>query len=132
MIFIDKENTLIIPLAKSVKSDNIVLEDGYADHELRIYIDSNEEGFYKDNPVVTDLRILESAKCINRNENGSVCLDFGLNGLYANESSLTESGTIEVKFYRPSDKYDRIVVVDCGSGGNTTDTCFHGFSGWLS
>ncbi len=115
-----KENSLIIPLAKSVSSDNIILEDRYADHELRIYIDSEEADFYRNNPVLTDLDIIENSFCITRNDSGNVCLDFKLDGLYANESSLTESSSIEVKFCRPSQKYDRIVVVDPFGGGSIT------------
>ena len=107
-----KSDVLIIPLPKSVSSDNIVLEDRYMDHQLRIYIDSREEGFYKDNAIVTDLDIIEDAVCVAQNDTGSVCLDFDLDNLYANESTLTESSTIEVRFYRPSEKYDRIVAVD--------------------
>ena len=112
-----KSDVLIIPLPKSVSSDNIVLEDRYVDHQLRIYIDSREEGFYKDNAIVTDLDIIESAVCVAQNDTGSVCLDFDLDSLYVNESSLTESSTIEVKFCKPSEKYDRIVVVDVAAGG---------------
>ncbi len=112
-----KSDVLIIPLPKSVSSDNIVLEDRYMDHQLRIYIDSREEGFYKDNAIVTDLDIIENAVCVAQNDTGSVCLDFDLDNLYANESTLTESSTIEVKFLRPAEKYDRIVAVD-------TDTVF--------
>ncbi len=107
-----KSDVLIIPLPKSVSSDNIVLEDRYMDHQLRIYIDSREEGFYKDNAIVTDLDIIENAVCVAQNDTGSVCLDFDLDNLYANESTLTESSTIEVKFLRPAEKYDRIVAVD--------------------
>ena len=107
-----KSDVLIIPLPKSVSSDNIVLEDSYMDHQLRIYIDSREEGFYKDNAIVTDLDIIEDAVCVAQNDTGSVCLDFDLDNLYANESTLTESSTIEVKFLRPAEKYDRIVAVD--------------------
>ncbi|WP_034444084.1 N-acetylmuramoyl-L-alanine amidase [Butyrivibrio sp. AE2032] len=117
-----KENTLIIPLPGSVSSDNILLEDGYLDHELRIYIDSREEGFYKDNPIVTDLDILEKAVCVSLNDSGSVCLDFQTDQLYVNESSLTESSTIEVKFSRPAEKYDHIVVVDPEDGNAPLDT----------
>lgn len=107
-----KENTLIIPLDRSVSSDNIVLEDGYIDHELRIYIDSREPNFYRDSPVVTDLDIIESAMCISDDDSGKVCLDFKLDNLYANESSLTDNSTIEVKFFSPKEKYEHIVVVD--------------------
>lgn len=117
---------LIIPLSKTVSSDDIVLEDRYIDHELRIYIDSREEGFYLDNAVVTDIDILRSAVCIAENDSGSVCLDFVLDGLYASSSSLTESSTIEVEFTKPSEMYDDIVVVDpCASEvygvGDATD-----------
>ncbi|MBE5827635.1 MAG: N-acetylmuramoyl-L-alanine amidase [Butyrivibrio sp.] len=115
-----KENTLIIPLSKSVSSDDIVLEDRYIDNELHIYIDSREEDFYMDNPVQTDLDILTKAECIKENDTGSVCLNFTLDGLYVNESSLTDSSTIEVRFSKPRDRYDRIAVVDPACGGSDT------------
>ncbi len=117
----DKQSgKLIIPLSRSVGSDDIVLEDKYMDHELLIYIDSREEGFYKDNAVKTDLDIIEGATCIAENDSGAVCLDFKLDGLYANHSSLTDSGNIEVEFFRPSEEYDRIVVVDPAVGDGDT------------
>ena len=89
------------------------------DHELRIYIESREEGFYLDNPVVTKLGLLESAVCINENDTGSVCLDFKLDDLYVNESALTENSTIEVRFYEPQDKFDHVVVIDPEGGGRS-------------
>ena len=107
-----QKGKLTIPLSKSVSSDDIVLEDGYMDHELLIHIDSREEGFYLDNAVVTDLDIFESAICYKENDTGSVCLDFKLDDFYVNESSLTESNTIEIEFARPSRKYDKIVLVN--------------------
>ncbi|WP_026517857.1 N-acetylmuramoyl-L-alanine amidase family protein [Butyrivibrio sp. MC2021] len=113
-----KENVLVIPLPKSVSSDDIVLEDRYIDHELLININSREEGFYLDTPVVTGLDTIESAVCICENGTGNVCLDFKMDGLYANESLLTDQGTIEVSFFEPREKYDRIVVVDPVGGGS--------------
>ncbi len=107
-----KENLLIIPLPESTSSENIILEDDYTSHELRIYVDSREEGFYKDNAVQTDLDILDAALCFPQNEGGKVCLNFYLNDFYANESTLTESSTIEVRFCKPKEMYDKIVVVD--------------------
>ena len=56
--------------------------------------------------------VLNSAVCICQNDTGSVCLDFKMNGLYANESLLTDQGTIEVSFFDPLEKYRSIVVVD--------------------
>lgn len=119
---------LIIPLSKSVGSDDIVLEDKYMDHELLIYIDSREEGFYKDNAVKTDLDIIEGATCIAENDTGAVCLDFKLDGLYANHSSLTETGNIEVEFFKPAEGYDRIVVVDPSGADTGTGTGFGALS----
>ena len=114
-----KEGTLIIPLSKSVSSDNITLEDGYVDHKLRIFIDSREAGFYMDNAVATDLKLVTDALCINLNDTGSVCLEFTLDGFYANESALTDNSTIEVRFFDPSERYDRIVVVDAAGSAGT-------------
>ncbi len=113
-----KEGTLIIPLPGNVTSDNIILEDRYMDHGLSIYIDSHEAGFYMDNPIVTDLDLIDGARCINQNDTGSVRLDFDFDGIYANESALTDSNTIEIRFYDPADKYDKIVVVDAAGGSD--------------
>ena len=113
-----KKDILTIPLPKNVSSDDIVLEDRYIDHELLIHINSREEGFYLDTPVVTGLDSIESAVCICENNTGSVCLDFKMNDLYANESLLTDQGTIEVSFFKPQDRYERIVVVDPVGGGS--------------
>lgn len=123
-----KEDALIIPLPKSVSSDNIVLEDRYMDHELSIYIDSREEGFYLDNPIVTSLPLLESAVCVNENDAGSVSLDFKLDDLYVNESALTENSTIEVRFFKPKDKYDHVVIVDPSGGGSDSGVLGNGYS----
>lgn len=120
-----KEGMLIIPLSKSVGSDDIVLEDRYMDHELLIYIDGREEDFYRGSPIKTDLNNIESAICRTGSDSGSVCLEFKLDGLYANESSLTENGNIEVRFFRPYDEYDKIVVVDSAMSGND-DGCVSG------
>lgn len=109
---------LIIPLSKSVKSDNISLEERYADHELLIYVDSREEGFYLGNAIKTDLDILESAVCTTEDGTGSVCLDFKFDALYASESTLTEDSTIEVTFSKPTDKYENIVVIDPAGDGD--------------
>ena len=108
----DGKMKLIIPLAKSVSSEDIKLEDRYADHELLIYIDSREEGFYGDNAIVSETDILKSAICHAENDAGSVCLDFKLDGFYANESSLTDHSTIEVEFFKPKDRYDKVVIID--------------------
>ena len=118
-----KEGVLTIPLPKSVSSDDIVLEDRYMDRELLIYIDSTESGYYLDNAVVTDLKNIESAVCTCENNTGSVCLDFKMDGLYANESLMTDQGTIEVTFCKPKERYDRVVVIDPVGGGSETGDC---------
>ncbi len=103
---------LTIPLSRGVGSDDIALEDDYMNHELRININGREEGFYLDTAVVTDLDIIKTATCEMEADSGNVCLVFGLDGLYANSSTMTDAGTIEVSFCKPQDMYDRIVVVD--------------------
>ena len=108
----NQKGKLIIPLAKSVSSDNIMLEDRYADHELLIYIDGREAGFYYDNAIISGTDAVDSAVCYTENDSGSVCLAFELDDFYVNESSLTENSTIEVEFFKPKEKYDKIVVID--------------------
>ncbi len=112
-----QQGKLIIPLSRNVGSDNIAMEDNYMDHELLIYIDGGEEGFYLDNAVKTDLDILEGAVCMTEGDSGDVCLEFKLDGLYANEITLTETSSIEVRFFRPYEEYDKVVVIDPMAGG---------------
>ena len=107
---------LIIPIPKSVGSDHIAVEDNYTEHELLVYVDCDER-FYKDNAVKTDLGIIENAVCLTEGDNGTICLAFSLDGLYANESKLTEAGNLEIAFLKPYEKYDRIVLVDPIGGG---------------
>lgn len=116
-----KEDILTIPLPKSVSSDNIILEDRHIDHELLIYVDSREEGFYKDNAVYCSRDVLKNAVCVCENDTGSVCLDFTMNGLYATESLLTDQGTIEVSFFDPAEKYEKVAVVDPRVGADDSD-----------
>ncbi|WP_022777631.1 N-acetylmuramoyl-L-alanine amidase family protein [Butyrivibrio sp. AE3009] len=113
-----KEGVLTIPLSKNVGSDDIVLEDRYIDHELRIYIKGCKGDFYMDKPVVSALDSIEGATCICEDDSNDVCLDFKLDGLYGNESLLTDQGTIEVTFFNPKERYDRVVVVDPVGGGS--------------
>ncbi|SFB87137.1 N-acetylmuramoyl-L-alanine amidase [Butyrivibrio sp. YAB3001] len=115
---------LIIPMPKNVDSDDIILEDKYIDHEFKIHINSGDEDFYRDAKILTDLGIVKEAECISENEHGDICLDFKLDGLYANESSLTESRNIEVRFFRPYEEYDKIVVVDPDYEGSFSDEAF--------
>ena len=110
-----KEDALIIPLPGSVSSDNIILEDRYIDHELSILINGREKDFYKSTPIAFDLDLIDSAECITGADSESVRLDFKLDGVYANESTLTDNNTIEVRFFKPSDRYSDIVVVDADS-----------------
>lgn len=113
-----KEKVLTIPLSKNVGSDDIVLEDRYIDHELRIYIKGCKDDFYVDKPVIADLEAIKAATCICEDDADNVCLDFKLDGLYGNESLLTDQGTIEVTFFNPRERYDRVVVVDPVGGGS--------------
>ncbi len=53
---------------------------------------------------------------------------FKIKDLYANESSLTDSGTIEVRFFKPYDEYDKIVVVDPKAGGIDEGVTFDGLT----
>ena len=123
-----QKGKLIIPLPKSVGSDHIAIEDNYADHELLVYIDSREEDFYCDTAVKSDLDIIKSAVCLTEGGTGKVCLEFELDGLYANESKLTETGTLEVLFIKPCDEYDRIVLVDPIGGGADNGITSEGIS----
>ncbi len=121
-----QKGKLIIPLPKSVRSDHIAVEDNYVDHELLVYVDSVKADFYYDNFVKTDLDLVESAVCMT--EGDTVCLEFKLDGLYANESKLTESGTLEVQFAKPYDRYDKIVLMDPIGGGYDNGITSEGIS----
>lgn len=113
----DSKNCLVIPLPGDVEADRVRYEGRYYEHELFIYIESGDQDFYKKNGVHTDLDLIEDAVFAQVSSQGLLCLEFKLDGIYEEETSVLEGNRLSVQFSRPSDKYRHVVVIDPAAGG---------------
>ncbi len=107
----DAQDALTIPLAKDVSPDDIRVENLYASHELRVYIDGHDPDFFEANPLVSGLSCIEGAEYLLTNEKGGVCLRFGLDGMYENRSDVSDNRLV-IRFFKPAQLYAHRIVLD--------------------
>lgn len=111
--------SLIIPLPRDAASDRVDIDHRDTERELLVYVDSRDEGFYRDNVLHTDLAMIESAVCRETDSQGGVCLDFKLDGIYACDAAFPGDGLLELTFCPPSERYSHLVVIDPAGGGSS-------------
>lgn len=122
------DNALVIPLPKGVTADGVIFEDRYTGREFDVYIDSRDESFYKNNSLHTDLDMIDSAFCRETDSQGGVCLAVKLDGIYAADTSFPDENHILVRFSKPSERFEHIVVIDPAGGGKLQGTKGNGLS----
>lgn len=99
-----------LTLPADVDSKDIVMENHYTTAQLWIYIDS-KDGFYTADTSVSAPSKVQTIECVPQDTGGSVCIHFQLDSIYEYTSSL-DGNTIKITLEKPSDVYDRIVVID--------------------
>lgn len=103
-----------VPLPKSVKAENLGLENHYMDRELWIYIQSDEAFFYEQNEIFGDVSPIQSG-CSEIQEDG-ILLKFQMDHVMEYKSTM-EGNTLTIACYEPDELYEFIVVLDPEAGG---------------
>lgn len=109
------KDSFSIPLPESVKAENVVMENRCMDRELRIYIQSNEEIFYRENGVSGDVSSILSG-CAESQEDG-ILLKLQMEHVMEYKSTM-EGSVLTIECSEPEELYSFIVVLDPGSGGS--------------
>lgn len=98
-----------IPLPRSMKAENVVMENRYLTKELWLYIQGGEPGFFAEHSVSGDISLLRSGRC-EEQENG-VILKLFMDQVMEYRSTL-ESGVLTIAWYEPHELYDYVVILD--------------------
>lgn len=103
-----------VPLPKSVKAENLGLENHYMERELWIYIQSDEAHFYEENEIFGDVSPIQSG-CSEIQEDG-ILLKLRMDHVMEYKSTM-EGNTLTIAYYEPDELYEFIVVLDPEAGG---------------
>lgn len=98
-----------IPLPRSMKAENVVMENRYLTNELWLYIQGGEPGFFAEHSVSGDISLLLSGRC-EEQEDG-VILKLFMNQAMEYRSTM-ENGVLTITWYEPHELYDYVVILD--------------------
>lgn len=120
-------NFFCIPMPKSVKVEEVSIENHYMNRELRINIAPKDmDGlaqYYENNSVYGNCEnVLDGHFDVEKNK---ICLRFMLTDVYEYHS-IFEDSTLYVEFMTPKEAYSRIIVVDAAYGMEDTGVSVDG------
>lgn len=105
---------LRVPLPEGCKADDIIIENHYMDKELWFLIPNGEKGFYAENAISGNRKMIRQG---TYDETNTGCkLKFQLTGIYECRTIL-ENKNLYISFFTPREMYDNIVVIDPACGG---------------
>lgn len=112
-----EEGSFRIPLPKSIKAENVVMENRYADGELCLRIQCEDPGFFEENSLTGDTGNIRAGNC-EVQENG-VLLRLQMRQIMEYRSVI-EGNMLVVACYEPGELYKHVVVLDPVGGGSDT------------
>lgn len=120
----NKENgNLLIPVEKSVRVEDIVIDNRYTDRQLRIYLKGADYDFYNINSVKGDLDGVLGGEALSQDE--GVVLILHMDEAYEYVTTLND-GELVVKRMRMSEAYKMVVVLDPAGGGEENGNVVEG------
>lgn len=100
---------LRIPLPEGTTAEGITIENLYSEQKLVITLQKAADSIYENEYIEGYISVVETAMLLEEEE--KLTFHIKLTEAYEYESFL-ENGELNVHLYKPSDKYDRIVVLD--------------------
>lgn len=125
------ENAVRILLPTDVKEQHVTIENDYMEKTMRFVITKQPEGtltqeyFYK-NPLSYNTNV---TKATLTEDEGQIVIALALESLYEWEMKYEKEvgqNILNVQLVRPRDKYEKIVVLDAGHGGNDAGSVVSG------
>lgn len=100
---------LRIPMEGAIGPENITIENQYAERRLVMFIRGATGFFYENNRITGYVEPVQAASYTVESE--GVTLYLQLSELYEYESIL-DKGYLQVNLYKPSELYEKVVVLD--------------------
>lgn len=122
-IAIDKEEYLCVPLPKGIGEAQLQLADHFVKQQLDIFIQSTDKEFFESGNLKGNTG--QVTEVIKKYNDSAVKLTLQLDGLYEH-SSVIEGGALYIRFDRPRELYDKVIVIDPGYGGDMSGTEAYG------
>lgn len=119
----DNSNFLKIPLPDSIKTENILIENHYMDHELWIGEVGGTESFYTQNIITGNYSQVQNGYVDTKGD--TVYLKFKLNGFYEYKTIL-ENNYLYIQLLGPRELYQKIMVIDASCGGDNNGVVANG------
>lgn len=106
----DEEGASIrIPMESAIGAENITIENQYINRRLVMYIRGATGFFYENSRITGYVEPVQKASYTVESE--GITLYLQLSELYEYESILNK-GYLQVKLYKPSERYAKVVVLD--------------------
>lgn len=105
----EEESFLRIPMESAIGPENITIENQYAERRLVMFIRGATGFFYENNRITGFVEPVQAASYTVESE--GVTLYLQMSELYECESIL-DNGYLQVNLYRPSELYEKVVVLD--------------------
>lgn len=111
----ESKDAIVIPLEDGIKAENVVVENHYMDRELWIGINGGSTAFYETSAITGNLKqIIDGGYDY---EDGTLWIKLELQNVYEFQSTM-ENNSLTVEYVKPSELYDKIIVLDAGHGGD--------------
>ena len=122
-LFLEEDCTdglfLRIPMESAIGAENITMENQYVNRRLVMFIRGATGFFYENNKITGYVKPVEKASYTVESE--GVTLYLQLSELYEYESIL-DKGYLQVNLYKPSERYEKVVVLDADFSGTLSST----------
>lgn len=111
----EAEGIFRIPLPQGTRPENVVIENRYMDRELWIYLQEENQDFYRENPISGDMSHVLEGYSVMWEE--GLLLKLVMDEVMEYRSTL-EGGALTIACNKPHDLYDFLVVLDPAGGGS--------------
>lgn len=113
----DTKNTIVIPLQNTILAEDVQVQNHYLDRELWIGICGGKADFYTNEYVVGDMQnvVYGGYDVVD----DVLWIKISMKDTFEFENTMN-SGKLTIKLKRPSEVYNKIVVLDAGHGGSDT------------
>lgn len=110
------ENQLVIPVPQDFDTTSIQLQDNYLDQNLQIYLPGNLTKYFEQNPIINPYDFIEDIKISYVIETKQTIITCKTSSIYGYCEYYFDN-FLSIKMDKPSNIYDKIVVLDAGHGG---------------
>lgn len=110
------ENHMIIPVPEGFDTTSIQLQDNYLDHNLQIILPGNLSKYFEQNPIINPYEFIEDFKIVYDEETNQTIINGYTTEIYGYIENCHDK-YFAVYMDKPSEIYDKIVVLDAGHGG---------------